>query len=206
MGSEMCIRDSIKATREGAAGRIPVTVKTRLGWNQVDLSWHELLLQQNLDMLTIHGRTKKEMSAVPAHWDIIGQIREMRDKIAPDTLLVGNGDVENHEHGMKLAQEYNLDGIMIGRGIFKDPYAFAEISPWSEKTRHERISLFAQHVKLFNETWQNVTPGRVAALNKFCKIYVSDFDGAKELREKLMNAKSAQELMAFLDAALLENN
>jgi len=196
----------IKATREGAAGRIPVTVKTRLGWNQVDLSWHELLLQQNLDMLTIHGRTKKEMSAVPAHWDIIGQIREMRDRIAPNTLLIGNGDVENHEHGMKLAEELNLDGIMIGRGIFKDPYAFAEISPWNGKTREERIRLFAQHVKLFDETWQNVTPGRVAALNKFCKIYVSDFDGAKELREKLMNAKSAQELMALLDAALLENN
>lgn len=196
----------IQATREGAAGRVPVTVKTRLGWNEVDLSWHELLLQQNLDMLTVHGRTKKEMSLVPAHWDIIGQVRELRDKIAPQTLLVGNGDVMNHTHGKELAEQYGLDGIMIGRGIFKDPYAFAEVSPWADKSREERIELYAKHVKLFHETWQNVTPGRIAALNKFCKVYISDFDGAKELREKLMNAKSAQELLELLDAALSENN
>jgi nifR3 family TIM-barrel protein len=191
----------IQATREGAAGRIPVTVKTRLGWNDVDLSWHELLLQQNLDMLTIHGRTKKEMSAVPARWDIIGQIREMRDKIAPQTLLVGNGDVESRQQGKALAEQYKLDGVMIGRGIFHDPYLFAAQSPWANKTREERIRLYATHVKLFNETWQNITPGRIAALNKFCKIYISDFDGAKELREKLMSAKSTQELLELLDAA-----
>jgi tRNA-dihydrouridine synthase len=115
----------IKATQEGAAGRIPVSVKTRLGFNEVDLSWHELLLQQKLDMLTLHGRTRKEMSAVPAHWDLIGEVRKLRDQIALETLFVGNGDVRDRQHAEELAREYGLDGVMIGRGVFKDPFAFA---------------------------------------------------------------------------------
>lgn len=190
----------IKATQEGAAGRVPVSVKTRLGFNEVDLSWHELLLQQNLAMLTIHGRTKKEMSDVPAHWDLIGKIREMRDELAPQTLLVGNGDVETRQQGAELAKQYNLDGIMVGRGIFHDPFLFAGQSPWGTMDKYARIALYAKHVWLFSETWPNAQR-RVAALNKFCKIYISGFDGAKELREKLMNAKEANELLALLDEA-----
>lgn len=187
----------IKATQEGAAGRIPVSVKTRLGFRQVDLTWHELLLQQNLDMLTLHGRTQREMSAVPAHWDLIGEVRKMRDQIAPDTLFVGNGDVQNRQQGLELAERYQLDGIMIGRGIFHDPYAFAEQSPWLEFTKEQRVALFAKHVELFVETWKdNERP--IAPLNKFCKIYINHFDGAKELRERLMDATSAEELLNIL--------
>jgi tRNA-dihydrouridine synthase len=190
----------IKATQAGAAGRIPVSVKTRLGFNEVDLTWHELLLQQNLAMLTVHGRTRKEMSAVPAHWDLIGEVRKLRDQIAPDTVFVGNGDVRDRQHGEELAREYGLDGIMIGRGIFKDPYAFAKDSPWSAVGREERIAMYARHVTLFAETWK---PGErnIATLNKFCKVYINDFDGAKELRERLMAAGSTEALLSILAAA-----
>ena len=104
----------IKATQEGTAGRVPVSVKTRLGFSEIDLSWIEFLLGQNLDMLTIHGRTRKEMSAVPANWDMIGQVRELRDQLAANTLIVGNGDVENRQQASELAEKYGLDGIMIG--------------------------------------------------------------------------------------------
>jgi nifR3 family TIM-barrel protein len=190
----------IQATKDGVAGRIPVSVKTRLGFNTVDLTWHELLLQQGLTMLTIHGRTKKEMSDVPAHWDLIGEVRKLRDSLAPDTLLVGNGDVETRQQALELAEQYELDGIMIGRGIFHDPYLFAEQSPWENMTRQQRVDLYAKHVALFAQTWPDAAR-RIAALNKFCKVYISGFDGAKELREKLMNAKSADELLAFLDEA-----
>jgi tRNA-dihydrouridine synthase len=191
----------IKATQEGAAGRIPVSVKTRLGFNQVDLTWHELLLQQNLSMLTLHGRTRKEMSAVPAHWDLIGEVRKLRDRIAPETLFVGNGDVRDRQHAEALAEQYGLDGVMIGRGIFKDPYAFAADSPWPTIGREQRIALYAQHVKLFADTWQQ-GERNIVTLNKFCKIYINDFDGAKELREQLMAAGSADELLRLLSAAL----
>jgi len=188
----------IKATQEGAAGRVPVSVKTRVGFNHVDMSWIEFLLEHNLDMLIVHGRTRKEMSEVPAHWDLIGQARELRDKISPNTLIVGNGDVENRAHGLELAQKYGLDGIMIGRGIFRDPFAFAEKSPWPEYTEEQRVSLYRKHVELFAATWQH-NERKIHTLNKFCKVYINGFDGAKELREQLMAAKSTDELLALLD-------
>src|SRR5205823_14363348 len=94
--------DIIQAVQDGSAGKLPVSVKTRLGYGSVDLSWHEFLLGHNLDMLTIHGRTRAQMSKVPANWDLIGEIRELRDKSAPDTLIVGNGDVESRQQGLEL--------------------------------------------------------------------------------------------------------
>lgn len=190
----------IKATQEGAAGRVPVSVKTRLGWNSIDYTWPELLLQQNLAMLTIHGRTRSEMSAVPAHWGAVNEVRKLRDKLAPNTLIVGNGDVINYQHGLELAKKYQLDGIMIGRGIFQDPYAFAEESPWPHKTREEKIALYQKHVQLFADTWQH-GERRVPMLNKFCKIYINGFDGAKELREQLMACDSTDELLKILQNA-----
>jgi len=120
----------IQSVKEGVAGRVPVSVKTRIGFNQVDLSWIEFLLGQGLDMLTIHGRTKKELSAVPNHWEVIGQVRQLRDKLAPGTLIVGNGDVASRAQGTQLAESYGLDGIMIGRGVFHDPFIFSRGSPW----------------------------------------------------------------------------
>ncbi len=195
---ELAVR-IIKATQAGA-GHLPVSVKTRLGFNEVDFSWHELLLHQNLSMLTVHGRTRKEMSKVPARWEDINYVRELRDRIAPQTIIVGNGDVESREQGEELAARYKLDGIMVGRGVFHDPYVFAAKSPWQDITREERIALYAKHVKLFAETWTG-KDRPVVTLNKFCKIYINGFDGAKELREKLMNAGSAAELLELLQAA-----
>lgn len=190
----------IKATQEGAAGKLPVSVKTRLGWSEIDHTWAEFLLGHNLDMLTVHGRTKKEMSKVPAHWDEIGRVRELRDKIAPNTLIVGNGDVETRAHGLELAEQYGLDGVMIGRGVFHDPFVFAGDLSWEGHSREDRIELYKKHVTLFANTWQN-KERPVHVLNKFCKIYVNGFDGAKELREHLMAAESTDELLNILATA-----
>lgn len=195
----------IAATQQGAAGNVPVSVKTRLGFNEVDFSWHELLLQQKLDMLTIHGRTRKEMSSVPARWDLIGKIRELRDKLASDTLIVGNGDVLTRHQGLELAQTYQLDGIMIGRGVFQDPFVFAEQSPWASFTKQQKLALYTRHVTLFAQTWTN-QDRRLAVLNKFCKIYIQGFDGAKELREQLMAAQTADELLGLLQLAAKHSN
>lgn len=190
----------IKATQEGAAGRVPVSVKTRLGFSEVDLSWLEFLLGHNLDMLTIHGRTRKEMSEVPAHWDLIGEVRKLRDKLAPQTLIVGNGDVESYSQAKELAETHKLDGIMIGRGIFHDPFVFAPQTPWPTYTKQQRIELYTKHVTLFADTWQN-NERRVVTLNRFCKVYINGFDGAKELREQLMAARSTDELLSILAVA-----
>lgn len=187
----------IDAAKQGLSGSLPLSVKTRIGYNQIDLSWIEFLLSQKLDMLTIHARTKKEMSKVPAHWEIFANIVKMRDEIAPKTLIVGNGDVVNRKNGATLAKKYNLDGIMIGRGIFGDPYAFSETSPWDNLSKAKKIELFKAHIKIFDDTWQN-NERKTITLNKFCKIYINGFDGAKEMRESLMKSKSTNELIAKL--------
>lgn len=189
----------INATKQGLDGRLPISIKTRLGYKDLDMSWFEFLLSHSIDMLTIHGRTKSQMSAVPADWESIGQIRELRDRVSQNTLIVGNGDVKNREHGLMLAEQYKLDGIMIGRGVFHDPFAFsATANAWSLFTRQERINLYKKHVTLFMETWKN-RERPIHTLNKFCKIYINGFDGAKELREILMSAQSGDELLDMLE-------
>lgn len=190
----------IEATQQGSGGKLPVSVKTRLGYGSVDLTWHEFLLGHDLDMLTIHGRTRAQMSKVPADWSLIGEIRTLRDQLAPDTLLVGNGDVESRQQGMQLAEQYKLDGIMIGRGVFHDPYIFAETSPWDEQSQQQRIALYKRHVDLFAATWlEGERP--IHTLNKFCKIYINGFDGAKEMREQFMTAASIRELQDMIAGA-----
>ncbi len=154
-------------------------------------------------MLTIHGRTRAEMSKVPANWDDIGKVRELRDEIAPDTLIVGNGDVLSYQQGMMLAEKHGLDGIMVGRGIFQDPFFFAENSPWLELDRQQRIDLYRHHVQLFTETWHD-SERPIHTLNKFCKIYINHFDNAKELREQLMAAESPVHLQQLLEQASTE--
>lgn len=190
-------RAIIQATKEGLVGRLPLSVKTRVGFSIVDLTWFEFLFEQGLDMITVHGRTRKQMSKVPADWDLIGQIRQMRDELSPNTLIVGNGDVLSRQQGFELIEKYKLDGVMIGRGVFHDPYVFANTSPWSEMAKDKKIALFQKHVRLFANTWKD-NERRVVTLNKFCKIYVQDFDGAKELRERLMEAKTTDCLLKLL--------
>jgi len=192
----------IAATKEGLTGRLPLSVKTRVGFSEVDMDWIGFLLAQKLQMLAIHGRTRKEMSKVPANWDLIGQARQMRDELAPETLVVGNGDVTSHAHAVELAQRYQLDGIMIGRGVFHDPFVFSKDSSWETTTKAERIELYRKHVQLFADTWQD-GERPIQTLNKFCKIYINGFEGAKELREVLMQADNTEELLTILAANLV---
>lgn len=187
----------IKAVQEGAGGKLPVSVKTRLGFSAVDMSWPEFLLGHNLAMLTMHCRTRREMSKVPAHWEYLRELVKLRDQLAPQTKIVANGDIENRRQGLELAKKYNLDGIMIGRGVFHDPFAFAADSPWSQIDREERLELYRRQVELFTATWQ-AGERNIKTLNKFCKVYINGFDGAKELREQLMVAESAKELLEIL--------
>jgi tRNA-dihydrouridine synthase len=187
----------IKATQKGAAGRLPVSVKTRLGFNEVDMTWPEFLLGHDLAGLTMHCRTRKEMSKVPAHWEYLAELVELRNKLAPETKLVANGDIMNRAEGEALIERYGVDGAMIGRGVFHDPFAFAEDSPWESIGREERLAMYRRHVELFAATWE-AGERNIKTLNKFCKLYVSDFDGAKELREQLMAADSTTELLQLL--------
>lgn len=190
----------IAATREGASSldsEFPVSVKTRVGYTTVDMTWIEFLLSKKLDMLSIHGRTAKELSKTPADWDLIGQARELRDKLCPSTKIIGNGDVTSRAQAEALAKKYKLDGVMIGRGIFHDPYVFADKSPWPETSKTERLKLFEKHIELFAKTWQH-GEYRFESLKKFAKVYINGFDGASELRAEFMKADSFTEALAVI--------
>jgi nifR3 family TIM-barrel protein len=118
----------LNAAREGVNNKIPVSVKTRIGYNKIDLEWIRLLLEQKLPALTVHLRTRREMSDAKANWEIMPEIVKMRNEISPETLIIGNGDVESVEDGVLKCRKYGCDGVMIGRGIFGKPWFFASLS------------------------------------------------------------------------------
>jgi len=184
----------IKAVQAGA-GDLPVSVKTRIGVEKIITeAWVTHLLQHDLAALTIHARTVKEQSAVPAHWDQIKLAAELRDKLAPNTLLLGNGDVEDRQHAEKLCKESGADGVMIGRGIFHNIAAFAQ-----EPTRlspEESLKVAKRHFELYDE-YKPSTP--FGAFKKFFKVYVHGFDGAAELRTELNQTQSKDEIRAILE-------
>lgn len=179
---------------------LPISVKTRLGYSSTDewRDWLTLLLQQDIENLTIHLRTKKEMSKVPAHFELIPEIIKLRDEIAPNTLLTINGDIETKEHGLKLvAKNPGIDGVMIGRGIFHNPFAF-EDEP-KEHSREELLGLLKLQLSL-HDAWNTTEhPRKYDPLKRFFKIYIRDFEGAAELRDKLMHTKSTDEVRTILD-------
>lgn len=196
---------ALEAARLGFKG--PVSVKTRVGYARVDLDWIRLLLGQRLPALTFHLRTRKEMSDVPARWELMPQIMKMRDEIQSDispgerTLIIGNGDVRSVEEGTAKCQEYGCDGAMIGRGIFGTPWLFEGMRSGKkavggkERTPKERLHIMLEHTRRFEKTYCGKNRLKnFAVMKKHFKAYVSGWDGAKELRAKLMEAENAKEV------------
>jgi tRNA-dihydrouridine synthase len=184
---------------------LPVSVKTRLGYSFVD-EWHDWLkgiLEQDVAVLTIHLRTKKEMSKVPAHFELIPAIKQLRDEIAPDTLLVINGDVKDRAHGLEFVESHGVDGVMIGRGIFANPFAF-EATTDTPRSKQELLDLLRYHLNLY-DTYSELTRRPFETLKLFFKIYILDFDGASELRDRLMHSKSTDEARSVLDTVILDS-
>ncbi|MGX0019607.1 tRNA-dihydrouridine synthase [Staphylococcus hominis] len=180
------------------AGGLPVSVKTRLGYYNIE-EWKEWLrhvFKQDIANLSIHLRTRKEMSKVDAHWELIEAIKKMRDEVAPQTLLTINGDIPDRQKGMELATKYGIDGVMIGRGIFHNPFAF-EKEP-REHTSKELLDLFRLHLELF-EKYSNEETQQFKSLRRFFKIYVRGIRGASELRHQLMSTETVDEARALLD-------
>ena len=196
---------AIAAIKAAKTAGLPVSVKTRLGYTHVDewRNWLTTLLKQDIVNLTIHLRTKKEMSKVPAHFELIDDIVRLRDEIAPHTLLTINGDIESRAHGEQLVRDHpGVNGVMIGRGIFHDPFAFtlANEQPATDDRKTELLALLQLQLDLFDK-WQPHTNRPFETLKRFFKIYVRDFDGAKELRDTLMHCKSTDEVRLALQQA-----
>jgi len=212
---------------------LPVSVKTRLGYSRVDewRDWLTHLFNQDIENLTIHLRTKKEMSKVPAHFELIPEIVKLRDEIAPKTLLTINGDIEDRAQGLKLVDgNPGVNGIMIGRGVFHNPFCFAFSEPTlttptrvtrgeaapdddfsegkvssgadraagpADSKRELLLDLLRLQLELY-EQYSHLTKRPFDTLKRFFKIYVRDFEGAAELRDKLMHTKNTDEVRALL--------
>lgn len=194
--------------RAAKAGGLPVSIKTRIGDVRVD-QWHDwikFLLEQDVVNLTVHLRTRKEMSKVGAHYELIPEIIKLRDEIAPKTLITINGDVTDRQSGEEIAKKYGVDGIMIGRGVFTDPFAFEHVK--RQHSRDELLDLLNLHLNLYDK-YSRATPLQGSTLHgggalkfdplkRFFKIYVRDFPGASELRDKLMHAKDTTEVRKII--------
>lgn len=184
-------QELVRAAKEGA-GDMPVTVKTRIGYNTNEIeTWLPVLLETEPAVVTLHARTRKEMSKVPARWDVIKRAVEIRDELNSDTYIFGNGDVQSLEEADRRIAETGCDGVMVGRGIFGNPWF------WNRDVRREDLSpkeildVLIEHTKLYEEL---LPDKNFAIMKKHFKAYVSGWDGAKELRMKLMETNSAEEV------------
>lgn len=183
-------KEIIEAVKKGSK-KLPISVKTRIGFKKiVTEEWITFLLEQNIDTLTIHGRTVKEMSDVPANWDEIKKAVEIKNMISPKTVIVGNGDVKSYSEVIKRYKNYNVDGVMIGRGIFSNPWIFDKND--KKHTPDEYKNILINHLKLLDQEKY------FDEVKKFFKMYICNFEGANKLRAKLMQTKSVKEALKLL--------
>jgi nifR3 family TIM-barrel protein len=207
-------KEIIRAAKRGAPN-LPISVKTRIGYSKNEItSWTRALLEEDLAAIIIHLRTRKEMSAVPAHWELMKEVVAIRDEMGKDTLIIGNGDVIDIDDARRKCGETGCDGVMLGRAIFGNPWLFSAKEHLSKSTNNfllkifsarasraaqgfsqhvpslrEKLEVMIEHTKLFEKLLGSKK--NFAIMKKHYKAYVNGFEGAKELRIKLMEAENA---------------
>jgi tRNA-dihydrouridine synthase len=192
IGQNNLVSEIVCAVKEGS--KLPVSVKTRIGNKKISTDdWIGFLLGLELAAITVHGRTVAEMSKVPAHWDEIGKVVRLRNDLGVHTLVIGNGDVDSIQNAKAKTQMYGVDGVMIGRGIFKNPFLFAE----KDASLAEKFDLLKFHLT----EWKKEHPDYKSfqTLKKFVKIYISGFEGAGAVREEMMNSRRFEDLTLLVD-------
>jgi tRNA-dihydrouridine synthase len=214
----------LEAAREGVreSGKpIPVSIKTRIGYNKNEIQdWIGFLLTLELPVLTVHLRTRKEMSDVPAHWELMPEVIALRDSVQSHlpvdsrTIILGNGDVTDLADGEKKVRDSGADGAMLGRAIFGNPWLFNKkitrtksSSGISKEEMEERLRVCVEHTELFEKLFLIRAPGEKAVKNfaimkKHYKAYVHGWDGSKELRMKLMETENAGQVRDIIDTYL----
>lgn len=196
-------QEIIHATIKGA-NDLPVSVKTRIGFEEIETEkWVESLLNTPISALILHLRTAEEMSKVPAHWEEVEKAVKIRNKIGSKALIIGNGDIKTLDEAKDKFRKYLIDGVMIGRGIFENVYFFNEnINPESI-TPLQKIDLLYKHLQLFKKTYGDSK--HFELMKKFVKCYINNFKGSKRIRENLMKTKKLDELIQAAKK-LRENN
>jgi len=191
-----------QATKEGAS-TIPVSIKTRIGFKTIQTEqWLGHLLRfDGLAALTVHGRTVKELSKTANHWEEIAKAVLLRDAIqqgkSNKTLIIGNGDILTYHQAQQKINSLNLDGVMIGRGIFHNPWFFDPTIDPDNKSVDDKLGLLIKHLDLWHNTWGEHTKN-FQNMKKYYKIYISGFKGASSLRNDLMQLNNPLETKQYL--------
>jgi len=187
-------RELIRAAKRGVEGKIPVSVKTRIGYNKDELqTWLPVLLEEKPELITVHARTRKELSEVPARWEHVREAVALRDSMGlkEEVLIAGNGDVKSLAEAREKVEETGADGVMIGRGIFGNPWLFSEVVP----TLEEKMDVLLEHCRIYEEMCGHKS---FAVMKKHFKAYVTGFERAKELRLRLFACDTVDEIEAVL--------
>lgn len=195
IGNPSLAKEIIQAAQE--ASNLPVSVKTRIGLKSIATEeWLGHVLETKPAALTIHGRTQKQMSDGKARWDEIAKAARLRNSIGLDLPVLGNGDMQSLEEARSKCAEFGLDGAMIGRGIFENPWLF--MNEQRERSKEEKLDLLWKHTEIFDRTWGNTKNFHI--LRRYYSIYSKGFHGAADLRAKLMQTESITEVRQVLDA------
>jgi tRNA-dihydrouridine synthase len=231
MRNPVLARELIRAAKRGTGGKIPVSVKTRVGFNKIEHvppfgEWLTELLAEEPAALIVHARTRKELSKVPARWEHVREAVELRNTLGSNTLIIGNGDLVDIADARIKVAETGADGAMLGRAIFGNPWLFSELhvphpSPLLSKergplpldtgeagrgyipSREEKLRVLVEHCYAFDELCSHKS---FAVMKKHFKAYVRDFDGAGELRDKLYGCETAKEIQAAVNDEFLIPN
>ncbi len=174
---------------------IPVSVKTRLGYDEIITEeWLGFLLEQELDLITVHGRISKQSYSEPANWDEIAKVVKLRDSISPTTVILGNGDIKDLGMANEYIEKYGVDGVMVGRAVMSNPWFF---SGRENIPQDERLGVLKRHLELFEATWEGIKPFNTQ--KKHVKMYIGGFEGAKEMRMEIMECRSVDDALSIVE-------
>lgn len=188
------VKEIIEATKKGT-NKLPISVKTRIGFKDVETEdWISFLLEQKLDAITVHGRIAKQMPDVPANWEEIAKAVKIKNEISPSTVIIGNGDVKNYIDVLGKHKKYGVDGVMIGRGIFSNSLVFDKTN--KIHTFQENKQVLIKHLDLYKKTKESNKAYGV--MKNFFKMYIHGFEGANNLRAKLMETENIDEVLSIL--------
>ncbi len=202
-----CKQGAKDYAKEHGTEAIDVSIKIRIGDTKVDWeNWITALLKAEPSAIAIHLRTRKEMSKVPAHWEVMPDIiKFINDHTTPENrpVILGNGDVPNITEAKNLIRETGCDGVMLGRAIFGNPWLFTNAhseEPLTPPTLEERLKVLLEHTKLYEKYFDGTKPFDI--MKRHFKAYVAGFDGAAELRAQMFETKSAADLEIVINKFL----
>lgn len=187
-------QEIIAAVKKGVNGKIPVSVKTRLGYFDQEIkTWIPFLLEQKIDALAVHGRTLKQYYGGEADWQAIGEVVKMAE--GSGTLIIGNGDVKSRSEAEKRAELAGVDGVLIGRAALGNPWVFQPNYQADQIDPLERARVALAHARLYEQAFSNDPKYHFLPMRKHLAWYIKGVAKASEIRSKLVETNSAAEVI-----------